>query len=56
MPTVINEFETTAAPTPPAAAPQAAQGSGEPVSPDAAAKIDRGLRVQHERQRRLAAY
>ena len=61
MPVVINDFEVAPAP-PPAAAPPAAQaGAGgaqdtDPSQPESMRKIERVMRVAHERRRRLAAY
>jgi hypothetical protein len=57
MAVVINEVEVTPAP-PPAAAPPASQGGsgGDSAQPEAIQKIERAMRVAHERKHRLAAY
>jgi len=55
MAVVINEFEVAPASGPPPSGAQPAQG-GDQAQPDAAQKIERALRVAHERERRLAAY
>lgn len=55
MAVVINEMEVAPAPGAPPSGAQATQG-GDKAQPEPVEKIERALRVEHERERRLATY
>ena len=55
MPVMINEMEVAPAGEAAAAAPQSAPG-GQALGPEAIAQIERAMRLDHERGRRLTAY
>jgi hypothetical protein len=55
MPVVINDFELAPAPAQPASEAPKEQG-GDSVKPETLKQVGKILRLEQERQRRLAAY